>query len=279
MGYTFERQIWVFWDTPIEEAPPVVRACVASWRHHNPDWDITVLDTEALADFPEFLDRFDLARRDIDVQKVAALLRLYLLRTFGGVWVDATVFCMRPLDDWLPSASREGLLMFKDAGRDRLASNWFIAADPDNEILATLEKTFSGLFEHNRYWLHGTGLGKRLVRWLTPRFGRDPYATSFWLGFTARKILRVYPYFLFHYTLNWVVTSSPELQEAWDRIPVWLAKQPHTLQNLHRHGALDRALARAQGGRTPMYKLDWRTSPDDPFWGPVFEELTAKVRL
>ena len=40
------------------------------------------------------------------------LLRLYLLNKYGGVWVDSTNLCRRPLDDWLPSAARQGFFAF-----------------------------------------------------------------------------------------------------------------------------------------------------------------------
>jgi mannosyltransferase OCH1-like enzyme len=43
---------------------------------------------------------------------VAALARLCLLRTHGGVWVDATVFCRRPLDEWLPEHAASGFFAF-----------------------------------------------------------------------------------------------------------------------------------------------------------------------
>ena len=40
------------------------------------------------------------------------ILRLYLLKKYGGVWVDATNLCRRPLDAWLPSAACEGFFAF-----------------------------------------------------------------------------------------------------------------------------------------------------------------------
>ena len=40
------------------------------------------------------------------------LLRLYLLNKYGGVWVDSTNLCRRPLNDWLPSAASQGFFAF-----------------------------------------------------------------------------------------------------------------------------------------------------------------------
>merc|ERR1712232_1418088 len=40
------------------------------------------------------------------------LLRLILLVLYGGVWVDSTMLCRRPLDGWLPEAAPNGFFAF-----------------------------------------------------------------------------------------------------------------------------------------------------------------------
>jgi len=39
-------------------------------------------------------------------------VRILLLHEFGGIWVDATLLCNRPLDEWLPSTMTEGFFAF-----------------------------------------------------------------------------------------------------------------------------------------------------------------------
>eukprot|EP00434_Breviolum_minutum_P040553 symbB.v1.2.036036.t1/scaffold4996.1/size31978/1 len=68
------------------------------------------------------------------------LLRLYLLNKYGGAWVDSTNLCRRPLDDWLPSAARQGFFAFfpdlqspEHQGVPHIISS-FIVASPGHPI-------------------------------------------------------------------------------------------------------------------------------------------------
>ena len=60
----------------------------------------------------------------------ANVLRMELLARHGGVWVDATCFCVRPLDEWLPAQMSSGFFAFARPARSRLLANWFLAARP-----------------------------------------------------------------------------------------------------------------------------------------------------
>ena len=106
--------VWIFWGQGLEQAPDLVKHCVASWREMNPSWDVRVL-TEATAEpflrqaaMPwERLDTFPLAKK-------SNILRLRLLTEHGGVWADATTFCLQPLNEWLPDCMRAGFFCFRD---------------------------------------------------------------------------------------------------------------------------------------------------------------------
>src|SRR5690606_23029229 len=91
------RTIWTLWMQGVDTAPPLVRACIESWRVLNPTWRAVALDRATLGDWVDLDDIIDISRRDITVQKQAVVARLALLKRYGGVWVDATVFCLRPL--------------------------------------------------------------------------------------------------------------------------------------------------------------------------------------
>ena len=66
----------------------------------------------------------------------ADLARLDLLARHGGVWADATCFCVRPLDDWLLPCLPSGFFAFDRPGPDRLLSTWFLAAQPGNALVS-----------------------------------------------------------------------------------------------------------------------------------------------
>jgi len=158
------RRIWAYWDGGEDTAPVIVRACLASWRRHNPGWELTVLDRHsapALADLSMGPD-------DIAVQSYADLLRLRLLARHGGVWVDATTFCLRPLDHWLPMLAQGGFFAFSWTAADRWfiwpnvprrITNWFLASEPGGAVIAAWEARALAYWRGRRtphvyYWPH-----------------------------------------------------------------------------------------------------------------------------
>ncbi|MGS4946668.1 capsular polysaccharide synthesis protein [Meridianimarinicoccus sp. RP-17] len=158
------RRIWAYWDQGEAAAPPVVRACLASWRQHNPGWDLTVLDRDsapALAGLP-------MDPGDIPVQSYADLLRLRLLAREGGVWVDATTFCLRPLDHWLPMLAQGGFFAFTWTPADRWfiwpnvprrITNWFLASEPGGAVISAWDARARAYWQGRRtphvyYWPH-----------------------------------------------------------------------------------------------------------------------------
>jgi len=118
------KTIWIYWAQGEAEAPHVVQRCLESWYTRNPGWELRVLDEESanalidLSDVPEGLPR----RFKADV------LRLRLLKEFGGVWTDATTFCHRPFEDWLPMQAASGFFAFSDPSLS-------LASDPHTKDL------------------------------------------------------------------------------------------------------------------------------------------------
>lgn len=148
------RRIFLFWDAGYEAAPELCRACIDSWREHNPGWQVEVLDSNSIADI---LDRAQFP----DEMKPAAfadMLRVHLLARHGGVWADATVLCTRPLDDWLPMLFNQcEVFFFSLPKEDRLVSSWFIAARAGSPAMAALRAAC------DRYW---TGRRKQPLNYL-----------------------------------------------------------------------------------------------------------------
>ena len=123
-------------------APALVQACLKSWRRFNPGWRVVALDRHSLPEYYDIAEVIDPARRDLDVIKISNLTRLCLLRRHGGQWADATVFCLRPLDDWLDAAYDGGFFAFRNPAKDRMPATWLIASEPDNPLLVALHAAF-----------------------------------------------------------------------------------------------------------------------------------------
>ena len=88
------RVIYTYWDTPL--LPPIVQHCIESWKTHNPDWDVVVVDKQHALDRLAAPDWFD----TLVPQHQADWVRLKLLARNGGVWLDATVYLLQPVTAW-----------------------------------------------------------------------------------------------------------------------------------------------------------------------------------
>ena len=223
------RILWLYWEQGFEAAPELVRACVDSWRSLNPNWDIHLLDEASAAewvDMPRLPDTIASAHK-------ADVLRTRLLAQHGGVWADATAWCLRPLDEWLPVAGYAGFFTFSWRNPDariitvpwpRLVGNWFIAAAPENALIAEWDRVSCA------YW-HGRGEAGN--------------------------------YFWHNDALEYVIRADVAARQIWDAMPKISAGPPHFAWLALEHGTdKDRARSAIATGAIPVQKLSWRMDTD-----------------
>lgn len=269
--------IWMYWQQGWEQAPELVQRCKASWIRWNPDFEVRALTERTFFEYVTFPKAISPGRRDLPVQKTSALLRLDLLLRYGGIWADATVMCTRPLREWLEPYYTRQFFAFRNPGPDRLMSNWFIAAEPGSILLQRLHKDFFNLFINNHFSNQETALGKKLVDYFNRRWTIDVPSTLKWHSWFARKILRVYPYFIFHYTFNKLILSDPVCAAEWDQVRSFPADGPHRLQNLSPNSEIEQARKEIDAGYSPMHKLNWRVNLASDYWTAVLDHLEAKA--
>ncbi len=122
------KTIWMMWLQGLEQAPPLVKQCYASWKALNPDWKIVFLDE---TNFREYVDDLEIILGDnkgAQIQARSDIIRISLLAKYGGVWIDATCFCRAPLDSWLPEYARSGFFAFYKPHTGKLMDNCFMAS-------------------------------------------------------------------------------------------------------------------------------------------------------
>jgi hypothetical protein len=122
--------IWVYWHAELEEAPEVVKLGMRSWQTMNSGWSVNFVTESNLSSFIE-PPASPLPRK---IQWRADVIRLALLARHGGVWVDITSFCVKPLDHWLPPMMESGFFAFPDLYPGRLVNNAFLAAIPGDYL-------------------------------------------------------------------------------------------------------------------------------------------------
>lgn len=251
---TLPKIIWFLWLQGLSEAPEIVRRCHDSWRRHNPDWELRTLDRAALG---RLIDLDALLGRQLSAispQALSDIARVGLLAAHGGVWADASTFCQRPLDDWLPGELGGGLFAFTRPGRDRLISSWFLASTPAHPLTTAWDA------QVRRYW-RGPPFQDRpqLARALEKLSGGSVAATRMWFLPLVRDGLKVRPYYWLHYLFAETLRRDPAAAAAWTRAGKRSADGPHRLQFEGMAKPASPGLrAEIEAASTPLHKLDLR---------------------
>lgn len=120
------KKIFVIWLQGWANAPYLQRKCLESWRYYNPTWEVIRLSESNVYDYvPEV--KIDLPGLDTNKVHTSDILRTYLIKKYGGIWADSTLFCNKPVDEWIPS----GPFLYSNPFPGRAIADWFIKSDPD----------------------------------------------------------------------------------------------------------------------------------------------------
>jgi len=258
------KKIWFLWLQGYKNMPEIVKKCYESWRKYNEDWETIFLDENNLS---EYIDISALLNdRIIPIPRAALsdIIRINLMEKYGGVWVDATCFCCRPLDDWIHNHLNSGFFAFNRPGVDRMLSSWFLAAHTGNELAEIYANTV------NQFWQKHKKLTfisqKILLRKLFLRTKLHRYLKKNpprWFNWIFLNLLNIYPYYWFHYTFEKLYQKSKVVKNIWDQTPKISADIPHQLWN---HGLdqpinehLQNHIIRKE---SPLYKLTWKVSEE-----------------
>lgn len=97
--------VWVCWWQGEENAPPIVRACINRMRKCLPETaQLHIITWDNLNDYvklPDYIfDKFD--KGLITNIHMTDILRYALVSTYGGAWIDSTVFLSDKIKEKLP---------------------------------------------------------------------------------------------------------------------------------------------------------------------------------
>jgi Capsular polysaccharide synthesis protein len=236
------KTIWCLWFQGWENAPDLVKACGASWRQHNPDWKIHYLSRDSLeAHLGPFPDLEVLFETNVPMDASSNVIRIELLSRFGGVWVDSTVYCLRPLNGWIHHAMPSGFFAFNRPTPDRMLSSWFLAAAGGSYLIDT--------------WRRWT-----LAYW-KDRMEPDDY---FW----------------FHHLFAEAYGEDAKFRAIWDSTPKLSADGPHCFMPYQERlfkplNDLDRLIV--ETAQTPMLKLTHKVAHREDDAGTTYRWLCDRA--
>lgn len=187
--------IWQFWDQGLEYAPELVKKCHESVCRNMPNgFEVVLLSKKTLSDYihlPDYIwDKYE--KGYISTTHLSDIIRLELLCTYGGCWVDATVFC----SDRIPMYMLTGnMFVFKLpavlSSSVVKMSNWWISSDKANKLI---HLTRQMLYE---YWKQEIDAGN---------------------------------YFLFHIIMSKLIDEDPDCGSVFQKMPYFNSGNAHVLQ-------------------------------------------------
>lgn len=120
-----DKIIWQYWGQGMEDdvLPSVVRQCFKSVEKYKGDYEIVRLSDETIheyIDLPSFIYE---RRNSLDYNRTffSDLLRLALLATYGGVWLDATILLTGRFPKTYTDA---GYFLFQRDNNEKNKSYW-----------------------------------------------------------------------------------------------------------------------------------------------------------
>ncbi len=293
----------MLWLQGWENTPELVTRCLRSWEYHNPGWTIRALDADTLPACVDLSDFSAAPAKDFTPQALSDIVRIELLATYGGVWVDAALFCRRPLDAWLFGYLDSGFFGF---GWHQAPLCGFLAAAPGNPAVDIWRR------ETRAYWI---GCPPRLRDSLRKRSpigwvvevsndlarhvgdGMVPLhrAFAFWpllvLGRWIRRHPLVYvsplfrnviksaPYGWLFFLFKYRYAKHPEVRRVWNATPRW---PPTEITEPRLFGRLCDPLSEdmrraIDDAHLPLYFLDWRSDLAKAGPGTFLDHLFSTV--
>lgn len=150
--------IWTFWDG---EPPPLVKKCIETWKKYNPDYKIIVLNKENVKNY---LSKPDLSKakhvNDI-VQRYSDYARVHILAKHGGIWLDSSVICQKPLD-WVHDIQNEtgveyigyfteNMTLPELKEKSPVLENWAFFCTPDSKFVKDWRDEMMKYTKHDSY--------------------------------------------------------------------------------------------------------------------------------
>ena len=230
------KKLFIYWHQGWSNAPDIVKRCAATWQENNPAWDINLLDETTVGEKVKLSAA--LKSMNLPIPALSDVIRICLLKKYGGVWADATLWCVRPLDDWIESVcNRSGFFAYDKPGPDRPISSWFLAASRDCRIVDLWYSAVCHLLAktqmHARFrWVFDNKEKNWLVNAIS-KLCMDYILLRYQYGYlliSSSDDPEDDNYFWFHYLFGRLLDQNSEFHQLWSSTPKISADGPRLLR-------------------------------------------------
>lgn len=212
--------IWVYWWDGFDSAPEIVKACISSIRQAAGDVEVILLDKNNYSNYVQLPN--DIIKKHTDGiighAHYSDIVRLSLLAEYGGLWMDATLYCSRKLPD------------------DIWNREFYTCKQENEDSLVPSKLRWAG-------WLLGGAPDFPLFS-----FARD-LLIAYWRRYDA-----VIDYLLMDYVFDVAYETLPEVKAAIDLLPSNNPKRHQLMKHINEQYRPEFF----EGDETFVYKLSYR---------------------
>lgn len=173
--------IWTCWLQGVENAPDVVKKCIASIRQYANGYEVIVLDKTNISNYvklPVFINE-KYAKGIIPHAHYSDMIRIALLQEYGGIWIDSTILLTGTLPDYITNTD---LFLFRTwpQGHSCIYNPFFVSC-PAHPLLKSMQNLLYTYWEHE----------ERLVS-----------------------------YSIFHLMFTIAINATPQNRALWNNVPI-----------------------------------------------------------
>jgi hypothetical protein len=131
------KKIWVCWLQGERNAPEIVKKCIESIKNHSNGYSVIVVDNSNIEQFvslPDYIYK-KLEKGHISNTHFSDILRVALLSTHGGIWIDATVF----LTGNLPDEIAKSPFFAWHCNSYVKNNNWLLVSSPNHPLINSIK--------------------------------------------------------------------------------------------------------------------------------------------
>lgn len=230
MGEITEKVIWVYWAQGWNNAPYIVKKCIKSIEKNNEDWVIIKLDNKNVTNYINIKFRID------TIQSLSDYIRVSILKKYGGIWCDSTIFCNYPFSEWINNYG--DFFIFSNPTDNIMICSWFIYSKKNSYIID---------------------------KW------KDE-CDKFWTKMNSKNIFIPKDYFWFHKLFKKLYKNNKVFKDLWDKnkkidCSINSRKGPHLFAPYNRSQLFvdEEFINDINKKITPIYKLTikWDLSKDE----------------
>lgn len=130
-----EKIIHTFWNGP---SNTVAELCINRMRAVHPGWVLIVWNVKDFVDKGgDLCDGFN----SLSIQHQGDWIRMCLLCKYGGVWLDSTCVCVKPVTEWIDFES-SNVIGFEAPFGDGNLENWAFACPKNHPLMLAWKDEF-----------------------------------------------------------------------------------------------------------------------------------------